>query len=314
MKPIKYLAKMVKKPTGSYYKIIPVSSNKRGKQMNYEDRINKVIDFIGLNIDSELTLEQLSEVACFSKHHFHRLFTAYVGLSLQQYIKWLRLKRAAYQLNAYKDRKIIDIALSSGYESHESFARSFKKSCGVTPNDFRKKANWDLWNKPPYSLQTRGRHKMNVTIKHIPAKRLAILEHRGDYNKLGETVDRMRNWIVAQTVDLRPKPDTRYGFAYNDPRTTEAEDFRFDIAVAVPNLVKIDGEIKEQSLPEGRYAVAIHKGARINLGDTIDSMYADWLPSSGEELADLPCVFCFQNLEQDVADTELITDVMLLLK
>lgn len=282
--------------------------------MNYEDRINQVINFIGLNIDSELSLEQLSEVACFSKHHFHRLFTAYTGLSLQQYIKWLRLKRAAHQLNTYKGRNILEIALSAGYETHESFARAFKKSCGVSPNDFRKRPNWDLWSQPPYSLPLKQETTMNVTIKELPAKRLAVMEHHGDFKKLGETVDTMRNWVRSQTVDLRPGDDNRFGFAYNDPRTTPADEFRHDLCVVVPESLKIDGCVKEGHLPAGRYAIIVHKGSRENLGDTVDILYKEWLPRSGEELADLPCVFCYRNLEHDVAETELVTDVMLLLK
>ncbi|HQZ88155.1 MAG TPA: AraC family transcriptional regulator, partial [Gammaproteobacteria bacterium] len=98
--------------------------------MNYKERINRAVDFIGEHLDDELTLEQLSSVACFSKYHFHRLFTAYMGLSLKQYIKWLRLKRAAHQLIVERDKTIIEIALDAGFESHESFTRIFKQICG----------------------------------------------------------------------------------------------------------------------------------------------------------------------------------------
>lgn len=52
--------------------------------MNYQKQLNKVIEFIGKHLDENLTLSQLSDIACFSKYHFHRLFTAYTGLSLQQ--------------------------------------------------------------------------------------------------------------------------------------------------------------------------------------------------------------------------------------
>ena len=61
--------------------------DKKRDIMNYKERINRVVDFIGEHLDDELTLDILSQVACFSKYHFHRLFTAYTGLSLQQYIK-----------------------------------------------------------------------------------------------------------------------------------------------------------------------------------------------------------------------------------
>ena len=82
--------------------------------MNYQHQLSKVIEFIGKHLDDELTLAQLSNIACFSKYHFHRLFTAYTGLSLQQYIRWLRLKRAAHQLIVDKDQLIITIAIDAG--------------------------------------------------------------------------------------------------------------------------------------------------------------------------------------------------------
>ena len=281
--------------------------------MDYQTRINNVIDFIGLNIDSELTLEQLSEVACFSKYHFHRLFTAYTGLSLRQYIKWLRLKRAAHQLNTHKNRNIIEIALDAGFESHESFARAFKKAGGQTPNEFRKRPGWDLWNQPPYSLQTIQETTMNVTIKELPAKRLAVLEHHGDFKKLGDTIDQMREWTRSQSINLKPKPDTRYGYAYNDPFETPTDEFRHDIGILVPESFKIEGGPQERYLPAGRYAIATHKGSRNTVGDTVYALY-QWASNKGQELADLPCIFCYQNFEHEVAETELRTDVMLLLK
>ncbi len=75
--------------------------------MNCHQRLEKVITFIGEHLDKDMSLEQLSAVFCVSKFHFHRLFTALTGLSLQQYIRWLRLKRTAYQLIIYQDQSII---------------------------------------------------------------------------------------------------------------------------------------------------------------------------------------------------------------
>src|ERR1700733_4870679 len=104
--------------------------------MKYQHQLSKVIEFIGKHLDEELTLTQLSDIACFSKYHFHRLFTAYTGLSLQQYIRWLRLKRAAHQLIIDKDKTIIEIAINAGFESHEAFTRAFKQICGESPSEF----------------------------------------------------------------------------------------------------------------------------------------------------------------------------------
>src|SRR5271169_4763002 len=105
--------------------------------MNYNQRLNQAITYIGQHLDEEISLERLSDTFYISKFHFHRLFTAYTGLSLQQYIRWLRLKRAAHQLIIDKNKSIIEIAINAGFESHESFTRAFKQTCGVNPSEFR---------------------------------------------------------------------------------------------------------------------------------------------------------------------------------
>src|SRR5688572_15222806 len=113
--------------------------------MSYKQRIDRVVDFIGKNLDADFTLNQLSDISCFSKFHFHRLFTAYTGLSLHKYIRWLRLKRAAHQLIIEKGKHIINIALDAGFKTHESFARAFRQICGKTPAKFKAEPNWHKW-------------------------------------------------------------------------------------------------------------------------------------------------------------------------
>jgi len=283
--------------------------------MNYERQLKKVVEFIGKHFDEKLSLTQLSEIACFSKFHFHRLFTAYTGLSLQQYIRWLRLKRAAHQLIVYKDKTIIEIAINAGFESHEAFTRVFKQTCAMSPSEFRAQSNWHVWEKPPYCLpRQRGEIMINVTIKNIPAKRLAALEHRGSPEGVAQSVNKLIAWAKSQAISLKPKPGEAFGFAYDDPKTTEPADFRFDLAITVPEQLKLEGEIIEKRLPSGRYAVALHKGSRDTIGDTVYAMYRDWLPKSGEELGDLPCIFCYHNFDHEVAETELLTECWLQLK
>lgn len=282
--------------------------------MNYHKQLNKVIEYIGKHLDDKLTLTQLSDVACFSKYHFHRLFTAYTGLSLQQYIRWLRLKRAAHQLMIEQDKSIIEIAINAGFESHEAFSRVFKQACGLSPSEFRRHANMSAWEQPPYCLPKRGSDEMKVAIKKMQERRLAVIEHRGDPALLSESVNKLISWAKAQPINLKPAPGEAFGFGYDDPATTPPDAFRYDLAITIPESLKIQGDVIERRLPAGRYAVAVHKGAHEKLGETIYPMYRDWLPNSGEELGDLPCVFCFYNFDYEVAETELVTEVWMLLK
>lgn len=283
--------------------------------MNYEERVHAVIDAIGQNLDEELSLETLCEIACFSKFHFHRLFTAHTGLSLQQYIRWLRLKRAAHQLLIDKQAKILTIAMDAGFESHEAFSRVFKQVCGVTPKQFRADGSWGFWDKPPYTMCKRRIEPVNVAIEEKLSRRLAVVEHRGDPNYVAQSVNKLIDWAKAQPVILKPSPGDSFGFGYDDPNNTVPEDLRFDLALTVPESLTLDDkDITERHLPAGRYAVATHKGSRNNLGDTIYPILREWLPSSGETLADFPCLFCYHNFDYEVAETELITEVWLLLE
>lgn len=282
--------------------------------MNYKQRVDKVINYIGQHLDEELSLEELCRIACFSKYHFHRIFTVYTGLSLRSYIKWLRLKRAAHQLIVHKEDNIINIALDAGFESHEAFSRAFKQICGQSPSEFRSKANWHTWENPPHSLQIKGEKIMTITIKELPTRRLAVMEHHGDPMRLSDTLDKLISWAKSQHVNLKPQPGDAFGFGYHDPREVKPEEFRFDLALSVPNEFKLNDQVIERFLPAGRYAVTTHKGSRYNIGDTIYSLYRDWLPKSGEELDDLPCVFCYYNFDHEVAETELLTEIWVLLK
>jgi AraC family transcriptional regulator len=282
--------------------------------MDYKQQLDKVITFIGKHLDDELNLTQLSQLACFSKYHFHRLFTVYTGLSLQQFIRWLRLKRAAHQLVVDRDKTIIEIAMNAGFESHEAFTRAFKQACGSTPSDFRADADWSFWERPPYFLPEWENKTMNVLIKNQPERRLAVLEHRGAPEKLGDSIHKLLSWAKSQPMDLSPKAGEAFGFAYDDPQITEPEAFRFDLGLRVPEKIKLEGNLIEKRLPAGRYAVAVHKGPAETISDTVYGLYRDWLPSSGEELGDLPCIFCYYNFDNEVAATERLTECWLLLK
>ncbi len=282
--------------------------------MSYKERVDRVIDFIGKHLDEELELDELCRIACFSKYHFHRLFTAYTGLPLMNYIKWLRLKRAAHQLIVHKEETIINIALNAGFESHESFARAFKQVCGQSPSEFRRERNWESFENPPQPMHIKGEKIMTITIKELPAKRVAVMEHHGDPMRLSDTLDKLITWAKAQPINLKPKAGEAFGFGYHDPREVKPEEFRFDLALSVPQDFKLNDQVTERTLPAGRYAVTMHKGSRDNIGDTIYSIYRDWLPQSGEELGDLPCIFCYYNFDYEVAETESLTEIWVLLK
>ena len=90
---------------------------------DYLQSIYKVIYYIEQNYNDDLTLEELSKVASFSKYHFHRIFKSIIGENLSEYIKRVRLSSTTLKFKT--DKKITQIALDSGYETNSSFSKAF---------------------------------------------------------------------------------------------------------------------------------------------------------------------------------------------
>ncbi len=62
---------------------------------SYQNRIDRVVDHIQANLASDLSVKQLSKIACFSEFHFSRVFRKHMGESVYQFIRRLRLEKAA---------------------------------------------------------------------------------------------------------------------------------------------------------------------------------------------------------------------------
>jgi len=103
----------------------------------YVARINRVIDHIDAHLGDELVLAELADVACFSRFHFHRIFSAMVGETLSDYIKRVRLQNAASRLTNNPRDSITDIALACGFSSPSVFARAFRERFGVSASVWR---------------------------------------------------------------------------------------------------------------------------------------------------------------------------------
>src|ERR1700677_807021 len=112
-------------------------SAKSHANSEYSHRINRVIDYLRGNLDRQVKLKELARVACFSEFHFHRIFGAVSGETLNNFTKRLRLEKAARQLR-FSDRRLTDIALDCGFSSSAAFSRAFRSGYDTSPSQFRK--------------------------------------------------------------------------------------------------------------------------------------------------------------------------------
>ncbi|QGM97154.1 AraC family transcriptional regulator [Methylocystis parvus] len=280
----------------------------------YAERFAKVLDFIETHLDEALTVERLSREANFSKFHFHRQFSAYVGASVSRYVQLLRLKRASRRLVFDPGARVIDIALEAGFETPESFSRAFKREYGRTPSHFRTAPAWKPWRESFQFLSSERRRIMDVKIVDFEEVKVAALEHRGPPESLNDTARRFIEW--RKESKLSPKDRRRtFGVAFDNPDAVAPQAFRFDICGEVNAPVPANPQgVVNKIIPGGRCAVARHLGSHDRIGECAYYLYRDWLPGSGEELRDFPLFFHYLNLLPETPEHALVTDVYLPLK
>jgi AraC-like DNA-binding protein len=98
--------------------------------------LQKVLQIIEKNMDqTSFTMEQFSKELGISRVHLHRKLKTLIDQSASEFIRSIRLKRAAYLLQQ-RTGSVSEIAYISGYNNLSYFTRCFKAQYGVTPSEY----------------------------------------------------------------------------------------------------------------------------------------------------------------------------------
>ncbi len=99
--------------------------------------VQRMQAYIEEHLNESITLKMLAKAAGYSPWHAERIFKELIEKTPFDYIRALRLSRAAVKLRDGKLR-VIDVALDFVFDSHEGFTRAFSKQFGVTPKYYSK--------------------------------------------------------------------------------------------------------------------------------------------------------------------------------
>jgi AraC-like DNA-binding protein len=103
----------------------------------FDPQIGAVLTSIHNNVNSPWTVESLAEAAGMSRSAFAERFKGLLGQTPLEYVTEWRMQKAVSLLQR-RDKKLVDVAQSIGYESDAAFSKAFKRVVGLTPGEYRR--------------------------------------------------------------------------------------------------------------------------------------------------------------------------------
>jgi AraC family transcriptional regulator len=274
-------------------------SHRQDSRAVYAERMHRVLAHIDRHIDQALDLNRLARVAHFSAFHFHRLFAAWMGETLGDYLRRRRLELAAMRLIAQPRLPVLSVALLVGWGSGEAFARAFKLRFGASPSAWRAQRKNDQApskaDQAPRALHADHESSfhpspelaMQVALIDRPPVRVAYRRHVGPYGPSIHAfwMNEVAPWLAANTLLDRP----RYGISHDDPSITDPAQCRYDAAVEVDDAFVPGPGAFVTTLPGGRCASMPFFGDSRDISTAWQSLLRDWLAASGLQLDARPC-------------------------
>jgi len=270
---------------------------KASTRLDYAARIQDAVDWLERHQSEDVTPAQLARVACFSPYHFHRIFRGVRGESVMQCLRRLRLERAALRLRRTDD-DVTEVALDAGFGSHEGFTRAFKDHFGEPPSSWRKH--------PPARLSARTAPLAvpEVELRTTQRQRFLCTRHQGSFADVpiawAELVA-LAGGLLAGATMIGRYPD--------DPDVTPDGKLRFDVGFVGVDPPAMPAGLRDDEIPAGRWAIAIHAGSYATLSETYLQLVGGWFVQIGHQLADLPCIERYLNTPANTAEADLRTEV-----
>ena len=247
--------------------------------------VERALWFIESHFARDVTLDQISEVACVSRFHMSRMFAASMGIPVMRYLRARRLSVAARALvNGAPD--ILSVALDVGYGSHEAFTRAFREQFGVTPESVRTQGHLN-------NLRMTEAMKMEGNL-------LKALEPRFEKGRVLLISGMSSRYNCASTTGIAAQWQ---GFVRHMGHVTEQigsnaygvmcnfdEDANFDYicGVEVKGFSQVPLDWTRVRIPAQDYAVFTHSDHIATIRSTWATIWNKWLPESGREVEDAP--------------------------
>jgi len=121
------------------HSIVSLLTRVKTKPLFIDERIQKAMDYIKNHLEDIESLESLAVILEISPRYLRRLFEQQVGMSLQRFRLWVKLRIALYQIAAGKS--FTEAAHAASFTDSAHFSRTFRAMFGIAPSEVMSKAN-----------------------------------------------------------------------------------------------------------------------------------------------------------------------------
>jgi AraC family transcriptional regulator len=262
----------------------------------YTKRIDRVIDYLSDHLDQPVKLEELAKAACFSEFHFHRVFRAMTGETVNDFTNRLRLEKAARLLKRTR-QSATEIALECGFSSSATFSRSFNHAFNTSPTQYRKSGKLknskickELFAKNEYILPMSPEKKQAaflVEIREFPAWDVAYIRVTNAYEKgkVLKAFAKMIDWLKSENIYDQ---GTLFGMAIDDPEVTPKHLYRYEVCFATDAKFNCADGISKMKIPSRTYGVTRVSGDIKLVATAWDYLLNRWLINSDFEPDNAP--------------------------
>lgn len=114
-----------------------VSTQHVEEHPNVPDKLIPVLDYIDENLEADLSLELLEQRFFINRFHLSRLFKKSTGSNIHQYVIFKRVSKAKKLLS--EGFSVTETCALSGFSDYSNFIRTFKKTTGISPGQYKKR-------------------------------------------------------------------------------------------------------------------------------------------------------------------------------
>jgi AraC family transcriptional regulator len=249
----------------------------------------KALWVIERNYSRDISLGDIANACGVSKFHLAHAFGQSTGTSVMQFLRGRRLSEAARRLAAGAG-SILDLALESGYDSHEAFSRAFKMQFGVTPEAVRANGNLDgLTLVEPLQAKDRPTAKVGAPRLENGGRLLAVgLRETYSFSAPQGIAGQWQRFMSSRFEQI---PNRRPGIPIGVATTVDEDgDFEYLTAVEVSTLANAPADLATVDVPPCRWAVFPHDGHISTLSSTYAGIWDGWLSDHGRLADAIPSI------------------------